>query len=252
MGLKDRYIKKFLSKFKNINYINSKAIIKEFTIIKGSKIGENIRVNKNCKIFYSLLSGKINVGDSTLINEVEASGNISIGNYCKLKSCFLLGNIKIGNYTSLWGPNLDLRSNKENIVIGNFCSIARNVSFQSYNHNYKKVTSYFIGQNLFNEKWDNEKISNGDIIIQNDVWIGTQSVILGGVTIGNGAVVAANSVVTKNVPAYSIVAGSPAKIIGYRFDQPQIDKLLLSNWWDWSHEKIVMNKEFFKNDINND
>ena len=249
MGLIDRYIKKILLKVKNFNEIDSNTIIEESTVIKGSKIDKNIRINKNSKILYSSLSGNINIGNNTLLNSIQASGNISIGNYCRVRSCFLLGNISIGNYTSLWGPNLDFRSSKENIKIGNFCSIARNVSFQSFNHNHKKVTTYFIGQNLFNEKWENEKISKGDITILNDVWIGTQSVILGGVIIGNGAVVAANSVVTNNVPPYSIVAGSPAKVIGYRFEQPQIDKLLLSNWWNWSHEELIKNKEFFKKDI---
>ncbi|MGV2442242.1 CatB-related O-acetyltransferase, partial [Bacillus atrophaeus] len=72
-----------------------------------------------------------------------------------------------------------------------------------------------------------------DIVVGNDVWIGYQSCILSGVTIGNGAIIGAKSVVTKDVPPYSIVAGNPAKFIRYRFPQEIIDKLENLAWWDW-------------------
>ena len=75
--------------------------------------------------------------------------------------------------------------------------------------------------------------SKGDIVIGNDVWIGYQSCILSGVTIGNGAIIGAKSVVTKDVPPYAIVAGNPAKFIRYRFPQETIDKLENLAWWDW-------------------
>ena len=68
--------------------------------------------------------------------------------------------------------------------------------------------------------------------IINDVWVGVNAVVLGGITVGNGAVIAANAVVTKSVPAYAIVAGVPAKIIGYRFSSKVIEKLLASEWWN--------------------
>ena len=78
----------------------------------------------------------------------------------------------------------------------------------------------------------------GDIIVQNDVWIGAKATIMSGITIHNGAIVAAGSNVTKNVPAYAIVAGNPAKIVKYRFSDEQIEKLLKISWWDWTEEKI--------------
>ena len=158
----------------------------------------------------------------------------------------LSGNIETGKYSSLWGPNLDILTKNQKVSIGSFCSIARNVSIQTYNHNYKKPTTYLIGQNIFNEKWGNEFPSKGDIIIMNDVWIGSHSVIINGVTIHNGSVVAANSVVTKDVPPYAIVAGSPAKVIGYRLDEQKIKYLENLSWWDWPLEKIKENKSFFE------
>lgn len=78
----------------------------------------------------------------------------------------------------------------------------------------------------------------GDIIVENDVWIGAKSTIMSGVKIHNGAVVGANSTVTKDVPPYAIVVGNPAKIIKYRFSDYEIDSLLKIAWWDWTEDRI--------------
>jgi virginiamycin A acetyltransferase len=81
----------------------------------------------------------------------------------------------------------------------------------------------------------------GNIIIENDVWIGAQSTIMSGVKISNGSIIAANSVVTKDVPPYAIVAGNPAVIVKYRFTEEQIDSLLKISWWNWDEQKIKDN-----------
>ena len=78
----------------------------------------------------------------------------------------------------------------------------------------------------------------GDIIIKNDVWFGYNSLVRNGVTIGNGAIIGANSFVVKDVPDYAIVAGNPAKIVKMRFDEKNIASLLEIAWWDWDIEKI--------------
>lgn len=91
----------------------------------------------------------------------------------------------------------------------------------------------------------------GDIIVENDVWIGAKSTIMSGVKIGNGAVVGSCSVVTKNVPPFAIVAGNPAKVVKYRFSDDQISSLLKISWWDWSEEKIRQNgMKLWSGDIN--
>ena len=84
------------------------------------------------------------------------------------------------------------------------------------------------------EAWDNK----GDIVIGNDVWIGYEAVILAGVTIGDGAVIGARAVVTKDIPPYTIVVGVPAKPIRKRFSQETIDLLLKIKWWNWPEERI--------------
>ena len=84
--------------------------------------------------------------------------------------------------------------------------------------------------------------------IGNDVWIGQSTIILSGVTIGDGAIIGANSLVTKDVKPYAVVGGNPAKLIKYRFDEDTIDKLLKIKWWDWSIDKIIHNRHLLNSD----
>lgn len=113
--------------------------------------------------------------------------------------------------------------------IGNYCTIANNVFIGQGEHDYKRVAL----RGLFYEYNNYEELTKEDCIIGNDVWIGVGSIILRGVVIGDGVVIGANSVVTKNVPDYAIVVGSPAKVIKYRFDKQTIQKLKKSKWFKY-------------------
>jgi virginiamycin A acetyltransferase len=92
------------------------------------------------------------------------------------------------------------------------------------------------------DAWDHK----GDIIIGNDVWIGYEAVIMSGVTIGDGAVVGARALITKDVPPYTVVGGVPAKVIKRRFSDEIIAELLILKWWDWSSDKISYNLPFIQ------
>lgn len=249
-------INNFLFKLKKkllaTNYVSKDASINESSIVKNTEIYQKVKIREKCRVIDSILSGTISINEEVNLKESSLKGIITVSKNCKLYSVSIKGNVSIDDFSSLWGPNISLNSNEQFIRIGKFCSIAKNTTFQTFNHNTKKVTSYFIGQNLFNEKWENETVSKGDIIIKNDVWIGAHCVVLGGVVINDGAVVAANSVVTKDVPAYSIVAGSPAKVIGYRFDEEIIEKLKQIQWWDWPLNRIQEHKEFFCDELRDD
>lgn len=138
--------------------------------------------------------------------------------------------------------------NKDKLIIGKFCSIACGAKFlfTSGNHNLKSLSTYTFP--LFYEEWDLDSgnirdawNNKGDIIIGNDVWIGYEAVIMSGVKIGDGAIIGARAVVTKDVPPYTIVGGVPAKIIRKRFDDKTIEKLLKLKWWDWDYNKIKHN-----------
>ena len=113
------------------------------------------------------------------------------------------------------------------------CSIAMNCTFTMSNHLLHTFSTHPSVVNLFPHKKGNpSSYSKGDIVIKNDVWIGANCTILDGITIGNGAVIAAGSVVTKDVPAYAIVGGNPAKIIKYRFSREIIDEIEKSLFWE--------------------
>lgn len=143
--------------------------------------------------------------------------------------------------------------------IGKFCSIAPNVKIVYGNHptaRYVSMHPSFYSENKiaglnFNRKTGFQEYTYCDTdrnlycIIGNDVWIGTGALILSGIRIGDGAVVAAGAVVTKNVPPYAIVGGNPAKIIRYRFNEEQIDFLENFQWWDKDIEWIKNNIEMF-------
>jgi acetyltransferase-like isoleucine patch superfamily enzyme len=241
-------LKRLLS---GINEISDGASISKSVRLSGSSIAKEVLVLDFSDIRNTTISGKVHIGQHCKIEGAKLKGNlIEMGSHCKINQCYITGKVTIGDYTSLWGPNLSLVSMPEYpIKIGKYCSVAKNVSMQTFNHNHKKATSYFIGKNFYNENWPDEQISKGGINIGNDVWIGTHSVILGGVNISHGAVIAAGSVVTKDVAPYAIVAGSPAKIIGYRFDQDVINTLLLVKWWNWTDEEMKVKKSFFEMDL---
>lgn len=134
---------------------------------------------------------------------------------------------------------------KERLVIGKFCSIACGTRFlfNCANHTLSSLSTYTFP--LFYEEWNLEKSNvvsawdnKGDIIIGDDVWIGYEAVIMSGVHVGNGAIIAARAVVTKDVPPYTIVGGTPAREIRKRFDTDVIKRLLMLKWWDWPIDKI--------------
>lgn len=200
----------------------------------------SVLVNEYSVIEKTKLAGSITIDTSVLLSNTVIEGEVKIGSYSKIVGGVeLYGNIEIGRNTTINGHNTDLRASINKIVIGNFCSIARNVTFQEFNHDHRRLTTYFIHRNLEERNVMLDIVSKGDIEIGHDVWIGTHSVILSGAKIGIGAVIAANSVVVGDIPPYAIASGSPAKVIKYRFNQDVIDSLLESKWWNKPHSEIL-------------
>lgn len=135
--------------------------------------------------------------------------------------------------------------NHERLRIGKFCSIACGAKFlfNCANHSLRSLSTYTFP--LFYDEWGLDKAdvasawdNKGDIVIGNDVWIGFEAVIMAGVHIGNGAIIGARAVVTKDVAPYTIVGGVPARAIRKRFDDATISRLESLRWWDWSKERI--------------
>ena len=175
---------------------------------------------------------------------------------CFLKNVITNPNIIVGDYT-YYADFENIANFEKNVlyhfdfvadklVIGKFCMIASDVKFimNGANHLTDAITSYPFA--IFGNGWGHamdEKTypQKGNITIGNDVWIGYNATIMAGVTIGDGAIIAANATVIKVVEPYTIVGGNPAKEIKKRFSDETISALLNLKWWDWSIEKITQN-----------
>ncbi|WMN10915.1 CatB-related O-acetyltransferase [Marivirga salinae] len=204
---------------------------------------------KNILNSYNHFEGKNIIGKNCKIYGTHLKGNINVGDFSSLKYTTLNGNISIGKFSQLNGPNIHINGKMKGVSIGNYCSIARGVIIQEVNHKFEKVSTFYFNKHIFKNSEYTDEITKGKIQIGNDVWIGANSMILSGVKIGDGAVIAAGSVVTKDVLDYAIVGGSPARLIKMRFSDEIILKLKNLKWWDWSLEKIKKNSVFFMENI---
>lgn len=175
---------------------------------------------------------------------------------CFLKNIISNPNIEVGDYT-YYDDFDDVANFQKNVKyhfdfvgdklrIGKFCMIASDVTFimNGANHLTNSISSYPFA--IFGDDWKNAMDgknypSKGDTVIENDVWIGYNSIIMPGIKIGNGSIIAANTTVTKNVEPYSIIGGNPSRLIRKRFSEDEIAKLLKISWWDWDIAKITNN-----------
>ena len=182
--------------------------------------------------------------------EVKDLKDIKIGKGATLVRVSKIGpGTVIGDFTAI-DENCQLWSLKgSKITIGKFCAIASSSLLINHNH---MIDVPSLNPSWFDLKLYNDMISSNTtspIVVGNDVWIGYNSVILPGVTIGDGAVIGAGSVVTKDVEHYAIVAGAPARKIRDRFDRRIISELMEIRWWDWDIDRIKRNQKFFTTDL---
>lgn len=185
--------------------------------------------------------------------------NPAISSVCYIKNSVTRPNLLVGDYTYYDDPvdsehfenhvthHYEFLGDK--LIIGRFCAIAKGVEFimNGANHRMGSVTTYPF--NIMGHGWEKSTPTlealpfKGDTVVGNDVWIGQNVTILPGVHIGDGAIIGANSVVAKDIPAYHIAGGNPCKIIRKRFDDELIDYLLKIQWWNWSAWRIFENLE---------
>lgn len=180
--------------------------------------------------------------------------NANIKTICFIKNTIKNSNIEVGDYYYYYyfsGEDFEKHVTHhyefigDKLVIGKFCAIASGVEFimNGANHRMNSVTTYPFNIMGNGQEKSTPAIEDlpykGDTIVWNDVWIGQNVTIMTGVKIGDGAIIAANSVVTKNVDSYSIVGGNPAKFIKKRFYDELIEYLLELKWWNWPEEKNI-------------
>lgn len=185
--------------------------------------------------------------------------NLKLGLYVKITNSIVGQNVYLGNEVTLNDSAIgdfsyiNARTSVNRTKIGKFCSIASEVSFGLGKHPTNLVSTHpaFYANNksfrTFSDKTYFEEFE--EIVIGNDVWVGNNSIVMGGITIGNGAIVAAGSIVTKNVKSYEIVGGVPAKHIKYRIDERLIKQIESTEWWNREEEWLQENFKLFL-DIN--
>ena len=174
---------------------------------------------------------------------------------CFIRNTVKNPNVVVGDYTYYDDPE-DSENFERNVlyhypfvgdklVIGKFCALARGVKFimNGANHKLTGFSTYPFG--IFGQGWEAavpapaDLPSRGDTVVGNDVWIGYDALVMPGVKIGNGAIVAARAVVVKDVPAYAVVGGNPAQVLKSRFPPETVAALERIAWWNWPVEKVT-------------
>lgn len=214
--------------------VDSSAII-----LNSNTDNASVKIWSNARIQESELKENVSIGNDTIVVKSTIYENCSIGRRN------IISNSYIEKGTSTQG-NTTIRYS----TIGKFCAIAWNVTIGAPNHDIHRLAMAEIDYIFEDEAHEHLKsFDNLECSIGNDVWIAAGAHVLRGVKISDGAVVAANAVVTKDVPPYAIVAGVPAKVIGYRFCEEQIKQLIDISWWNFSKEKLKRARPLFNGEL---
>lgn len=187
------------------------------------------------------------------VSLLEAARRRLLGRPRVVRSRQIHRNAQIGDGTVIGDAVLFLSwLPTERIVIGRFCSIGeRSVIFIGGNHRTDTASTFAFDFFLLDQRFPSRTYqTTPNTVIGNDVWIGRDSMIMGGVHIGDGAVIAAGSVVVSDVPPYAIAAGNPARVVRYRFSRRTVERMLRIAWWDWPEDKLSQNMEWLYRPIN--
>lgn len=210
---------------------------------------KNILLDSNSSLNYDVISHNINSAfKPTITNSVCEIGEIGEG--CSISDARIYGNVTIGRFVDIVGPGTIVKALGQNIHIKSFSSIGQHVSVLDFSHMPERITSNFIHHKIFGEHFSSDLTTKGAVVIEEDVWIGSNAVILPGVIVGRGSVVGAGSVVSRDVPRYSVVGGNPAVILSKRFSSSTISYLEELEWWNWDTDRLIQSKKLFGIDIN--
>ena len=216
------------------DYQHEKAIflMNQMIPYKSGRIDRQTHVHPTSALYKDAEVNESILDENTVIGDFSRVQRSKLEMYVRIDRNNLVQN-SVVNRMTYTGAFTVIQSSR----IGSFCSISWGVTVGGGEHDYKKITTHdflynsrYGLENFYEHSYDRYSQSCN---IGNDVWIGANSTILRGLTIANGAVIGANSVVTHDVPDYAIVAGNPAKIIKFRFQKKTIQRLLRLKWWDF-------------------
>lgn len=206
-----------------------------------SILDENVKLWNNIRIHRSRIHTNSSIGDDSIIVDSVLEEKCEIGRRN------IISHATLGKGTSTQG-NTTLRY----CSIGKYCAISWNVTIGAPNHEMHRLAMAHLSYIFEDEKQETlPSFLERSCTVGNDVWIAAGAHVTRGVSIADGAIIAANAVVTKDVPPYAIVAGVPAKVIGYRFNKETIERLLTIKWWDLACEILMECRDCFKGDLTN-
>lgn len=204
---------------------------------------ENVKWGDNSKVYRYALVKNSSLGNHSIIGDFGRVENCCLGERVDIQRYSMIYHTQIGDYTYMGRNFTAWHSN-----IGKFCSISWNVSIGGANHDYNRISQHaFLYAKQFGLLEDDPFYDRftDKCVVGNDVWIGCNAVVCRNVTIGDGAVIAAGAVVTKDVEPYTIVGGVPAKMIKRRCSKELADRLIAAKWWNLNHEVIKKNIKAF-------
>jgi len=220
-------------------------------IDKSSSV-KNTEVGDDSKIYrYAALTGS-RLGRKTVVGDWSRVTNSDLADYVRVDRASLIYHSTVSRYT-YFGQNAMVF----HAQIGQFCSISWGVTIGPSEHDYTKLSSHDFTYNNQSELRPRNDDPSSErfllpVVIGHDVWIGANATILRGVSVGNGAVIGANALVSKDVPPYAIVVGSPAKVLKYRFSPEWIKQITEMEWWNWPAEKIRAKFELFNQKLSDE
>ncbi len=222
----------------------------ENSIVKTTRGNKKSQIYNNCRVYDSILNDNCTIGDFSTVRETDMGRNSTIQRYCDI------WRLKLGRYSCI-GRVSTIQATE----IGAFCALSWNLRIGGDDHDYNMLSTHpfwhdtswgIINDDEFSKEY-REFEYREPCIIGNDVWVGAGVTVCRNVRIGNGCVIGAGTVVTRDVEPYSIVVGTPGRIIKKRFDDNTIERLEKIQWWNFSEEIIRDNINMFKNHhINNE
>lgn len=222
------------------------TFIHDTAVVYNVELGEGAKIYKNTLVKNTNLGSDVKVGDFSRIEDSQLGRNVDIQRFA------MIYNSQMGDY-SYCGRNFTCWHAK----IGKFCSISWNVGIGGANHDYNRISQHaFLYASQFGMLKDKEEPGYDrfvtDCEVGNDVWVGCNAVVCRGVHIGDGAVIGAGSVVTKDVEPYTIVGGVPAKLIKRRCSPDLAHRLIATEWWNLNPTLIKDHFALFNDIISDD
>lgn len=181
----------------------------------------------------------ITISKQVNLNQVKFGKSCNVAHHAEISESSIDDRTSVGRYTKIQSAD-----------IGKYCSISWEVTIGATNHPMNHLSSHAFSYRKQFKLVDVDKYFPKErVSIGHDVWIGCNVIIMPGIKIGNGAVIGAGTVVTKDVPSYGVVVGNPSKLIDYRFDEETRSRLLQLNWWDWTDEVVKNNIAAFQQPV---